>query len=162
MNGMATIESYIEKSVKYISTRDAWCYGSPGLAYSLMYASKILNDSYLYEISCTSLKNSLIRKNEIFSPTFCHGYAGLAYISYKFNLLTKENIFLEESDKLLERIMSFYDQNNCFGFCNIEKIGNRIKKLNSISLLDGSIGVLLTILKSNKNNTIWDSIFLVD
>jgi len=110
------------------------------------------------------MKESVKNENGLFSPSFCHGYSGLAYISYKFYCKTKDKLFLNESDRLLEKILSYYTDDAPFGFYNIENSSSNIKNLNSIALLDGASGTLLTILEliSKTNSVDWDSAFLLD
>lgn len=163
-NGMIGLDEYINGAKNSDAVRDAWCYGTPGIAYSLLGASYTLKNNSLYEMSCEAMKESVKNENGLFSPSFCHGYSGLAYISYKFYCKTKDKFFLNESDRLLEKILSYYTDDAPFGFYNIENSSSNIKNLNSIALLDGASGTLLTILEliSKTNSVDWDSAFLLD
>ncbi|MCR3758631.1 lanthionine synthetase C family protein [Clostridium felsineum] len=164
-NSMVKVEDYINGAYNLYDIRDAWCYGSPGLSYSLLLASITLKDDRLLELSCDAMKEAVKRRKGIFSPTFCHGYSGLAYISYKFYYKTKNKYFLNASDELLEKILSYYDSSAPFGFYDIEHSNDcDIKNLNSIAFLDGVVGTLLTILELTlkSNNVYWDTAFLLD
>lgn len=163
-NGMIGLDEYINGASNSDAVRDAWCYGTPGIAYSLLVASHTLKNSNLFEMSCEAMKESVKNEKGLFSPSFCHGYSGLAYSSYKFYCKTKDKLFLNESDRLLEKILSYYTDAAPFGFYNVENSNSNIKNLNSIALLDGVSGTLLTILEliSKTNNVDWESAFLFD
>lgn len=164
-NGIVEMDEYINGAYNLNATRDAWCYGTPGLSYSLLVSSITLADNNLFQLSCNAMKESLKRRKELFSPSFCHGYSGLAYLSYKFYCKTKDKLFLNESENLLEKILSYYNNKAPFGFYNIEYSDDcGIKNQNSIALIDGVVGILLTILEltHKTNNVYWDTAFLLD
>ncbi|MDU5441079.1 MAG: lanthionine synthetase C family protein [Ruminococcus sp.] len=163
-NGEVGIEEYVNgcNNTKFI--RDAWCYGTPGIAYALLLSSFTLESEVIREQSYNAMMNRIGKNQEIFSPTFCHGYSGLAYIYYKFYLLLKEEKFLHESERLLENIISFYDEGLPFGFPNVERDRGKKKLFNTVGLLDGVTGTLLTILELSlkTKKTAWDTAFLLN
>lgn len=163
-NGEVSIEEYINgcNNTKFI--RDAWCYGTPGVAYALLLSSLALDSKFIREQSYNAMMDRIGRTQGIFSPTFCHGYSGLAYIYYKFYLLLREEKFLHESERLLDNIISFYDENLPFGFANVEIDRGRKKLFNTVGLLDGVTGTLLTILELSlkSKKSAWDTAFLLN
>lgn len=163
-NGEVGIEEYEKgcNNTKFI--RDAWCYGTPGVAFALLLSSIALESEFVRKQSYSAMVNRIGLNQGIFSPTFCHGYSGLAYIYYKFYVLSKKQKFLDESERLLEKIISFYDENLPFGFPNIELDKKGKKLYNSVGLLDGVAGTLLTILELSltTKKTEWDTAFLLN
>lgn len=142
--------------------RDAWCYGTPGVAYSLLRASEVLKDNVMYNIAIDSTKLSLVKLREVISPTFCHGLSGLCCLARKFYEYTSDKYFYESYMKLLGYIVSLYSEEYPFGFQDKEIVKGRIINKNEIGLLTGVSGVILTIMSCYKPViTKWDSIFML-
>lgn len=147
---------------KIVQSRDAWCYGTPGVAYSLLVASKLLNADEMCNLAINSMKVSLTRLRETISPTFCHGVSGLCCLARKFYEYTNDNYFYETQMKLLGYILESYNVQNPFGFKDKELEKGKIVDKDEIGLLTGTSGVLLTILSCYRPiKTKWDSIFLL-
>lgn len=147
---------------KAVPSRDAWCYGTPGVAYSLLVASKILNDNEMCNLAIDSMKSSLKRLREVISPTFCHGLSGLCCLARKFYEYTNDNYFYEMNMKLLEHMLDLYSDQYPFGFIDREIEKGQLVDKNEIGLLTGTSGVILTILSCYRPiKTKWDSIFLL-
>ena len=144
--------------------RDAWCYGTPGVAYSLLLAGEFLKNNRIIIIAIEGMKHSLIRQRSIISPTFCQGWAGLYYLSKKFYFYTHEKYFKEANNIIKNNILSFYNTKNPFGFKNIEYINGNKRSFNNINLLSGVSGVLLTIFANidSIESGVWEKIFLMD
>lgn len=165
---MIDIRKLSNKNQVFDDSRDAWCYGRPGVAYSLLKASQALKNSQLLYIACETMKSAIDSEIGLISPTFCHGYIGVSYIYKKFYEVTKIKAFNLESKRLMNKTLSFYDENLPFGFPNWEYNTNdqnqqEMKMINTIGILDGVTGVLLPILSmlgSKKTN--WDAVFLLD
>jgi lantibiotic modifying enzyme len=162
--GMLSLSEYLLPQQQSTHTRDAWCYGTPGVAYALLTAADILNDHALHQTAIQAMEELIGNESGIFSPTFCHGYSGLAYIFKRFYDKTNKLIFLDESHRLRDKIVSYYSEDNPFGFCNIEHENGEECRLNSVGLLDGVTGVMLTILglEIGNENSIWNSAFLLN
>jgi len=147
---------------KAMPSRDAWCYGTPGVAYSLLIASMILNDNDMRNLAIDSMKLSLIKLRDVISPTFCHGLSGLCCLARKFYECTNDNYFYEMYMKLFEHILDLYSDQYPFGFKDQELKKGQIVNINDIGLLNGTSGVVLTILSCYRPiKTQWDSIFLL-
>lgn len=145
-----------------VPSRDAWCYGTPGVAYSLLIASKLLNNDKMNNLAIDAMKLSLNRLREVISPTFCHGLSGLCCLARKFHEYTNDNYFYEMYIKLLKNILDLYSDQHPFGFINKEVEKGQITNKNEIGLLIGSTGVILTILSCYRPiKTQWESIFLL-
>ncbi|WP_272953910.1 lanthionine synthetase C family protein [Gracilibacillus saliphilus] len=162
--GMIGVEHYINQERPFhLPTRSAWCYGTPGTAFSLLTAAEALNDSELSDIAKQAMKDLIGNEQKIFSPSFCHGYAGISYLYKRFYEKTNVKEFHEESKRLKEKTIDFFNQANPFGFYDIEVKDNSILKLNSIGLLQGVTGILLTLLSFEEcSPSIWNAAFLLD
>ncbi|MHC5268496.1 lanthionine synthetase C family protein [Enterococcus sp. LJL98] len=162
INQLTNINTVFEES------RDAWCYGRPGVAYALLKASQALEDKTLFNIACTTMNSGINSEIGLISPSFCHGYIGVSYIYKKFYEYTKVDTFDYESKRLMIKAISYYDENLPFGFPNWEQNINdqnqqEMKSINTIGILDGVTGILLSLLSMLGNKkTNWDAVFLLD
>lgn len=155
-----SLEEYINNKVNETNSRDAWCYGTPGVSYSLLVAGKLLNKREYIDSAVDAMKKAVKRLNGIYSPTFCHGFSGVAYISKRFYEITKIEYFNESSINLKNKVLDFYDEKAAFGFYNIEKDNEKTEYYNYIGIIDGAAGILLTILAiENGRKTPWDYAF---
>jgi len=147
---------------KAIPSRDAWCYGTPGVAYSLLIASKLLKNEEMQNLAISSMRCSLKRLRDVISPTFCHGLSGLCCLARKFYECTSDNYFYEMYIELLGYILDSYNAKYPFGFKDRELEKGQIVDKDEIGILTGTSGVLLTILSCYKPvKTKWDSLFLL-
>lgn len=165
---MIDIRKLNNKKTIFEDSRDAWCYGRPGVAYSLLKASQALKNKKILNIACETMEAAIDSEIGLISPTFCHGYIGVSYIYKKFYENTKIEAFNLESKRLMNETISFYDEKLPFGFPNWEHNTNdqnqqEMKMINTIGILDGVTGVLLPILSMLGNKeTNWDAVFLLD
>ena len=152
-----TLDEYISNILteeeKY---RDAWCYGSPGVSFSILVTGMFLNDNQLTDIAIDNMKISLERKRNVSSMTFCHGLSGLMYLSFKFYEFTHIECFKHYYLELMDLILDSYDVNIPFGFKNHEIIGD----IDDVGILTGTTGILLCLLSLiHGNQTPWDAAF---
>ncbi|WP_128100887.1 lanthionine synthetase C family protein [Paenibacillus sp. DCT19] len=148
--------------VKALQSRDAWCYGTPGVAYSLLIASRILNDNKMRNLAIHSMKLSLKRLREVVSPTFCHGISGICSLTRKFYEYTGDIYFQELYMEMFENILNVYSDKNPLGFKDTEFEKGKLVDKDEIGLLNGTSGVILTLLSCYRPvKTQWDSIFLL-
>lgn len=168
--GRIKFEEFIAKSCLSGIDRASWCYGTPGIARAIYLAGKALNNEDYKSLAVKSLSSLLCLPEEFWmlnSPTFCHGYAGLLRITECMYLDTGLEIFLQHCDKLLDKIIDFYEENAPFSFYNVEHSNfrgeNKLKKYNSCGLLGGTAGVILSMLGVvYPSKTNWDSVFLIN
>lgn len=170
--GRIKFEEYVglEKIENYKS-RASWCYGSPGIARSMYMAGKTVNDEESSSIAIKSLYGICnMSENEwkLDSPTFCHGYSGLLSVIQMMCLDTGNTIFNKGRKKVLDRVISFYEKDAMLGFYDVHEkdyinINNELVKSNSIFLLTGAIGVILSLLSTIKPvKTGWTKHFLIN
>ena len=147
---------------KAVPSRDAWCYGTPGVAYSLLIASKILDHDEMGKLAIDSMKLSLKRMRQVISPTFCHGLSGLCCLTRKFYEYTDDDFFYEVYMRILDHLLESYSYQYPFGFKDAEIEEGHVVNKDEIGLLTGTSGVILTILSCYQPvKTQWDSIFLL-
>lgn len=140
--------------------RDAWCYGTPGVAYSLFLAGETLNNKEYMNYAIESMKIAGRRLKGAMSPTFCHGYSGIAYISNKFYKLTNIDEFKDIALELSDKILSLHDKENTFNFVDIVSENGETRYCDSIGILEGAVGIILTLLSiENGRKTPWDTAF---
>ncbi len=131
-------------------SRDGWCNGAPGIARALYLAGKALNDTTLTDFGLNAFRGIFTRDQKdwgIVSPNLCHGIAGLL-------ITTTEMARDEKCDdlnlkvKLLTNILlTHYQPNAPFGFKDKEFCpNNNYAEVSKICFLEGSIGVLLSLL----------------
>lgn len=153
-----SFEDFCGKKIGKIDTRDAWCYGSPGVSYALFTSGMILHKEVYKKVAIKVMENIMNSLQGLYSPTFCHGFAGIAYIYWRFYELTKIVNFKESAINIADKIWEFYDIKNPFGFKDIEYHSHT----NQIGLLSGTSGILLTLLAIYGNkNTNWDYAFML-
>lgn len=144
--------------------RDAWCYGTPGICYSLIQAGYALGDQKMIEFGIGNLKQTIPDIKGIYSPTFCHGYAGIYQIMNSVETLVSKQIYTEEKKFLKEKILAFYDPEWEYGFHNIEydNMKGCFRPYSSTGLLEGTVGVCLSLFEAKHvENCIWKKAFLL-
>ncbi|EKQ50560.1 MULTISPECIES: lanthionine synthetase C family protein [unclassified Clostridium] len=155
-----SLEEYREGKVNSTNSRDAWCYGTPGAAYSVLIAGKYLNNMEYIDEAVNAMKGAINRLRDIYSPTFCHGFSGIAYISNRFYEVTKQQDFKKAAIDLTDKILELYDEKAPFGFYNMEKSEEGMDYLDYIGIIDGVTGIILTLLAiENGKKTPWDCAF---
>ncbi len=146
-------------------SRDAWCYGTAGVARSLFLAGKALKDKETQDFSLESFSSIFKRSEESWylpGPTFCHGISGLLMITFMMAQDTQDLCLKEKVHLLQNRLMSFYRPESFFGFNDaaLSSKGGYIE-ISKAGLLDGATGVLLSLLSSCGGCSSWAIPFLI-
>lgn len=140
-----------------LPTRDAWCYGTPGVARTLYLAAKALNNQDLSSFAQKAFHGIFERtfdQWDIPAPTVCHGVAGLLIITKE---MAKDDASLNvEVEKLRQHLFSVYQEESAFGFKDIEpcRQGGYIS-LDKIGLLEGCVGTILSLLPTSQKGSPW-------
>ncbi|MGW0523602.1 lanthionine synthetase C family protein [Crossiella sp. NPDC003009] len=121
-----------------------WCYGTAGVAVSLLAASEALGDAELRAAAFEAFEGVLRRSEErpALSPTFCHGVAGVLAICLEFAAAGSEPA-REHTPRLLAELLSHADPAHPLVFRDQEEPGLFV---DCPGLLTGSTGVALTLL----------------
>jgi lantibiotic biosynthesis protein len=142
-------------------TREAWCYGTPGVARSLYLAGKALNDCALKELAMRSFQATISRPKELWkaeSSSFCHGKSGVLQIFLRMAEDTGEAMFFESIESLALSIFDQYETDLPFGYQDIEGPN----RLNKVGLLEGASGIGLVLMSLETMESIhWDTPFLI-
>lgn len=139
VNGIKRVPNFINKKMNH---RDAWCYGSPGVSFCIQQLSILMKDESLHNISKELLNTTLQRSIDergLISPTLCHGYAGMLIIGKQMN---NEKIVEYYYQKIMESFNTDFE----FAFTDVSIKNNKLLQTKSISLLEGSTGIILAIL----------------
>lgn len=154
-----SFETYLEGKIKSVATRDAWCYGTPGVSYALYIAGVVIKEKRYKDMAIRAMLSVTKNLQGIYSPTFCHGFAGVAYIFLRFYEMTNIKEFQIFAKFLKNEIWKYYNETYPVGFRNIENSQNT----DQIGLLSGVSGVLLVLLAfEDIHRTRWDAAFQLD
>lgn len=152
-------------SQEHIVRRDAWCYGSPGICYGMIAAGEALGRPEWVQYAVTNIRQTMQDIRGIFSPTFCHGYAGLYQILNSVEALLKQELFVQEKAYLRGEMLDFYDPRHAFGFPDIEfdHAKGKLCERDAAGLLGGAAGVCLVLLEGeHPGGNIWKKAFLLE
>lgn len=156
----ANLDEFLNKNPKR-SERQSWCYGSVGIS-SLIYRSAVIrndnnvsNDMYSNLIKIASLNE---RNYGLESPIICHGYAGVLIAFLSIYTEKKNKLLYQRIVSLIRLILESYHPESLYGFkdTTYEKLKDgsfRRKKVDNNSFLEGSTGIVLTLLSAINKNT---------
>jgi hypothetical protein len=150
-------EDYPTKTNPYTPSRDAWCYGTPGIARTLFIAGKVLGDQTLKDFALESYLSIFSRSEKEWNlpgPSICHGIAGLLLNTHFMYVDTKHAGLKEHRDQLRELLFTFYDEANPIGFKDLEPCTDgSFFPTDKLDLLEGAPGIFLTLLTIDNPNT---------
>lgn len=151
----------INLDFKNLPTRMAWCYGTPGVAFALFKICQLMNLNYIDEIIESLVNHLHSTEKNIYSPSMCHGLAGVAFI-YDFIGRNNSNVELTDfSDSLRKKIITLFSEEKVFGYTDKEKIGDVEVNLESVGILQGVTGIVLFLLNPYSNeNLLWERMFI--
>ncbi|GHF71035.1 hypothetical protein GCM10018790_56090 [Kitasatospora xanthocidica] len=142
--------------------RDAWCYGSPGVARALWLAGTALGDRGLTDAATDALRTVLARPvpwRRIDSPGFCHGVAGLLQITLRFAADTGDGTIRAGAGRLVDQLLAAYRPRSPYGYRSVEPDGSRADR---VGLLEGTPGIALVLLAAaTPEPPAWDRFFLL-
>lgn len=164
--GRISWEEVIEEKQISGEHREAWCYGSPGVARSLWIAGEATQIAEWQDIAVQSYQTTFQRPEEnwnISAPTFCHGLIGLLQLVQRMYIDTGIEEFAFHRNNLIKRILSMYEENSIFGFYDLEPTVNGVRKMSKAGLLDGVAGTALVLLSMiTRTDPEWDAVFLIN
>lgn len=151
----------INLDFKNLPTRMAWCYGTPGVAFALFKICQLMNLNYIDEIIESLVNHLHSTEKNIYSPSMCHGLAGVAFI-YDFIGRNNSNVELTDfSDSLRKKIITLFSEEKVFGYTDKEKIGDVEVNLESVGILQGVTGIVLFLLNPySDENLLWERMFI--
>lgn len=132
-----------------LGSKDAWCYGVPGIARTLFLAGKALENEKLQAFATTAFRGIFLRHPKEWhlpGPSLCHGVSGLLLLTYE---MSKEKGCEDLSlhvENLKESLLAFYLPEAPWGFKDVEScLQGKTCKLNKPGFLEGSAGILMTL-----------------
>lgn len=145
--------------------REAWCYGTPGVARAIYLAGKALGNVTLKKIALESYR-AVFRRSEatwnIDAPTFCHGTAGMLEMARQMDLDEKESGLKRHLDYLFYRQLRDFNPEFPFGYRDLEPLPIGYRGLDKVGLLEGAVGIALTLLSySRRERSGWSRAFLL-
>ena len=151
----------INLDFKNLPTRMAWCYGTPGVAFALFKICQLMNLNYIDEIIESLVNHLHSTEKNIYSPSMCHGLAGVAFI-YDFIGRNNSNVELTDfSDSLRKKIITLFSEEKVFGYTDKEKIVDVEVNLESVGILQGVTGIVLFLLNPySDENLLWERMFI--
>ncbi|MEA2126112.1 MAG: lantibiotic biosynthesis protein [Solirubrobacteraceae bacterium] len=145
-----------------LPTRNAWCYGSPGVARALWLAGNALDDGELRDLAVEAMlavSRRPVSERRIDSPTFCHGVAGLLQIVLRFANDTGLPEFSSTAAELVDQLLEAYEPDRPLGYASLEPGSNSVDRA---GLLDGAPGVAMALLAAATDvEPTWDRLFLL-
>lgn len=134
-----------ERKEEQKPTRAAWCYGSPGVCCALYQAGRAIGDKNLSDRAKEGLEAVFRRPRErlsLYSPTLCHGKAGLALMAAGIAAETGSEFLEEQVFVLINEILESRDDETILGVQDQESPGVWI---DNPGFLEGAVGVLATL-----------------
>ena len=120
-----------------------------------------MNLNYIDEIIESLVNHLHSTEKNIYSPSMCHGLAGVAFI-YDFIGRNNSNVELTDfSDSLRKKIITLFSEEKVFGYTDKEKIGDVEVNLESVGILQGVTGIVLFLLNPySDENLLWERMFI--
>ncbi len=151
-------EEEVEKADQdRIPSRDAWCYGAPGIARTLFLAGKALANEELKNFAANAFRGIFCKSRlewELPGPMLCHGIAGLLLITCAMAQEKECEDLVYKVNELEQMLLSFYNPDFPFGFKDVEqcKQGGEAQ-ISKVGYLEGTTGVLLTLLNPSSHQS---------
>ncbi|MCX5214686.1 lanthionine synthetase C family protein [Kitasatospora sp. NBC_00240] len=144
------------------AARSSWCYGSPGTARALWHAGVALDDEKLRALAveaATAVLRRPVPARQLYSPTFCHGIAGLLQTVLRFAHDTRLPQFTAGAEHLVDELLGHFDPARPLGYAAVEPGDNRVDRP---GLLDGAAGIAMVLLAAATDTEPgWDRLFLL-
>lgn len=141
-------EELITKN-KLLRQREAWCYGTPGVACALYISSISLNNPAIAQTALKSFINAVsyeCDRNRMDSPSLCHGLSGLLLMSKRMWHSTKDPAITILIDQLMTKLLQRFDSSTPLGYKDAEPgVANTIRWLTKAGLLEGVAGIAATL-----------------
>ncbi len=152
--------------IAHLPNREAWCYGTPGVARSLFLAGSALKNETIKQFAVESFSSLFSREPQDWllpGPTFCHGISGLLMLTHLMARDTQSSFLKTKTHVLKELLLDFYLPDSHFGFQDADPtIEGDYVRIERPGLLEGAVGVLLTLLSLESNSYSWHFPFLID
>ncbi|WP_282081137.1 lanthionine synthetase LanC family protein [Aquimarina algiphila] len=167
--------TYVEENTRNYS-RLAWCYGDLGIMFAFLYAGEIFDNKKWREegikigeyVFARGISDSgIIHFDDYsyFDTGFCHGLAGITYLTYRINQIVKDPEIQKRHEYWKKELLK-----NLNIQLNIEndvlqpwwrQLEEKPSVLDKPSILNGLSGVGLALLSLEYEESDWSNIFLI-
>lgn len=146
--------------------RNGWCYGNTGVMTTLFLIGKALQDDEIIQTSKKVMLQVVNDKDEnLISPTICHGLSSQILMLTTMNLHFESNEVTDYINELIEKLMSHFKEDRLVNFIDINENNQGVFKNKKIGLLEGELGVYLTLMTLQNTNILneknWTNSFLI-
>lgn len=140
----------------------AWCYGAPGVSRAMWFAGKALGENSWQALAVAAMESVFRRPMDvrgIFSPTFCHGLAGLLSVALRFANETQSEIISNGAKSVGQTLIDRFEPNAPLGYRSEDLRGVFVDRP---GLIEGAPGVVLALLAGATDiEPTWDRLFLL-
>ncbi|ATY57361.1 TPA: lanthionine synthetase C family protein [Staphylococcus argenteus] len=146
--------------------RNGWCYGNTGVMTTLFLIGQALQDDEIIQMSKKVMLQVVNDKDEnLISPTICHGLSSQILMLTIMNLYFELNEVSDYINELINKLMSHYKEDHLVNFIDINENNEGVFKSEKVGLLEGEIGVYLTLMTLQNTNILneknWTNAFLI-
>ncbi|GJF76270.1 hypothetical protein SASK001_24050 [Staphylococcus argenteus] len=146
--------------------RNGWCYGNTGVMTTLFLIGQALQDDEIIQISKKVMLQVVNDKEKnLISPTVCHGLSSQILMLTNMNLHFELNEVSDYINELINKLMSHYKEDHLVNFIDINENNEGVFKSEKVGLLEGEIGVYLTLMTLQNTNILneknWTNAFLI-
>ncbi|MGZ0148022.1 lanthionine synthetase C family protein [Kribbella sp. WER1] len=153
--GFVSLETYANRAPQPQPARASWCYGAPGIARALGFATEALERPEWGEAGLEAFRSLVSRPDwGVTDDAFCHGWAGMLYLCTLFDE------FAPTADQLAERLIARFDPALPFGYRYYQPVADL--HLDLPGLMEGAAGIALALSAYTRPpRTGWDSALLL-
>lgn len=148
-------------------SRDAWCYGAPGVSVALLAAAHVLGDPPLADTALALARSAAPRdlmRSGVRDASFCHGSSGLAHLYARLYAATGESVFADAAARWTEQTLAFRTAGEgVAGFFYVSSENDKMIRVAGSGFLEGAAGIGLVLLAmSSTEPPAWDRVVLAD
>jgi hypothetical protein len=152
----------VDRSNRFEPARTAWCYGDPGIAATLLLASRALAQP-AWSHAATEIARRAMRRPRghtgVFDAGLCHGAAGLGHLYNRIFQATGEADFGLEARYWIERAVAYRGRDGIAGYRRVDPDGSLA---DDSGLLTGASGVALALFAAASSvEPVWDRALLL-
>ncbi|MFF7638453.1 lanthionine synthetase C family protein [Kitasatospora sp. NPDC008050] len=135
----------------------AWCFGSIGIAGSLLRAARVSGEQAWQRLALDSVHATLTRPGtleHLKGPTVCHGEAGYLQSLWRLGQQEKDQVLLDHCARLADRLAAAWDEEADYGYRHLtpdrrdpgRAAGGPLTAEDNTGLLEGAAGVAAALL----------------
>lgn len=148
-------------------SRDAWCYGAPGVSVALLAAAHVLGDAPLADTALALARSAAphdLMRSGVRDASFCHGSSGLAHLYARLYDATGESVFADAAARWTEQTLAFRTSGEgVAGFFYVSSQNDEMIRVAGSGFLEGAAGIGLVLLAmSAMEPPSWDRVVLAD